>query len=277
MGDSKSPIPPDAGHSKSSIPSDAGHSTSPIPPDPGHSTSSKSPIPPEAGKAGSLLGITALVIADALSKITAVLLLPAGEPVRREAALQLVLSLNDLGLGSWARTLADRNDEFEWDLPKAVALFALAGAVLFVRRFPHRRSTRFWFLVAVAIFALTSAVSVVLAEITPSVSHRTAVLLTRAGQSALWLTLWGISAAGVWRHACALMAASALGNFLSLCYPPYAIVDFVYSAVTRRVFGLGVFNLADVFHLIGLALLGVAIVRWAARRLLVATGRRVPT
>src|SRR2546430_17287447 len=111
MGDSKSPIPPEAGHSKSST----------------------SPIPPEAGKAGSLLGITALVIADALSKITAVLLLPAGEPVRREAALQLVLSLNDLGLGSWARTLADRNDEFEWDLPKAVALFALAGAVLFVR------------------------------------------------------------------------------------------------------------------------------------------------
>jgi len=84
MGDSKSPIPPDPSHS-----------TSPIPPEAGHSTSSMSPIPPEAGKAGSLLGITALVIADALSKITAVLLLPAGEPVRREAALQLVLSLND--------------------------------------------------------------------------------------------------------------------------------------------------------------------------------------
>src|SRR3989449_2244632 len=258
MGDSKSPIPPEADHS-----------TSPVPPD--------ARGVEHSGKAGSLLGITALVIADALSKITAVLLLPAGEPVRREAALQLVLSLNDLGLGSWARTLADRNDEFEWDLPKAVALFALAGAVLFVRRFPHRRSTRFWFLVAVAIFALTSAVSVVLAEITPSVSHRTAVLLTRAGQSALWLTLWSIGAAGVWRHACALMAASALGNFLSLCYPPYAIVDFGYSAITRRVFGLGVFNLADVFHLIGLALLGVAVVRGAAPRLLVATGRRVAT
>src|SRR5438046_219662 len=88
MGDSKSPIPPEAGHSKSST----------------------SPIPPEAGKAGSLLGITALVIADALSKITAVLLLPAGEPVRREPALQLVLSLTDLGLASWARTPADRSD-----------------------------------------------------------------------------------------------------------------------------------------------------------------------
>jgi len=115
------------------------------------------------GKAGSLLGISALVIADALSKIMAVLLLPAGAPVRREAALQLVLSLNDLGIGSWARTLADRSDGFEWDLPKAVALFALAGGVLLVRRFPHRRSTFFWFLVAIAIFALTSAVSVVLA------------------------------------------------------------------------------------------------------------------
>src|SRR5436309_13478262 len=119
MGDSKSPIPPEAGHSKSS--------TSPIPPEAGHSKSSTYPIPPEAGKAGSLLGITALVIADALSKITAVLLLPAGEPVLREAALQLVVSLNDLGLGSRARTLADPNDAFEWDLPTAVALFALAG------------------------------------------------------------------------------------------------------------------------------------------------------
>jgi hypothetical protein len=262
-------MPPDAGHSKSPIPPDAGRSTSPLSPD-AHRAG-------QSGKAASLLGISALVIADALSKIMAVLLLPAGAPVRREAALQLVLSLNDLGLGSWARTLADRNDDFEWDLPKAVALFALAGAVLLVRRFPHRRSTFFWFLVAIAIFALTSAVSEVLAEIAPSVSHRTAVVLTRAGQSALWLTLWGISAAGMWRHAGALMAASALGNFLSLCYPPYAIVDFVYSAVTRRIFGLGVFNLADVFHLIGLGLLGVASVRWAARRLLVATGRRIAT
>ena len=253
-----SPIYPDAGDSTSRIPPGVSHVGRP-------------------GKAASLLGISALVIADALSKIMAVLLLPAGAPVRLDAALQLVLSLNDLGIGSWARTLADRSDGFEWDLPKAVALFALAGGVLLVRRFPHRRSTFFWFLVAIAIFALTSAVSVVLAEVAPSVSHRTAVLLTRAGQSVLWLTLWGISAAGVWRHACALMAASALGNFLSLGYPPYAIVDFVYSAVTRRIFGLGVFNLADVFHLIGLALLGVAIVRWGARRVLVATGRRIAT
>src|SRR3989442_6972337 len=201
MGDSKSPIPPEAGHSTSPVRPEAGHSTariapgagvstSPIPLEAGHSTS---PVPPDArgvehsGKAGSLLGITALVIADALSKITAVLLLPAGGPVRREAALQLVLSLNDLGLGSWARTLADRNDEFEWDLPKAVALFALAGAVLFVRRFPHPRSTRFWFLVAVAIFALTSAVSVVLAEITPSGRPRTPGVLTRARPAAPWL------------------------------------------------------------------------------------------
>src|SRR3989442_4484254 len=213
MGDSKSPIPPGggaltapvrpgAGPSAARIAPGGGDSKSPIPFEAGHSAS---PTPPDArgvehsGKAGSLLGITALVIADALSKITAVLLLPAGGPVRREAALQLVLSLNDLGLRSLARTLADRNDQFRWDLPKAVALFALAGAVLFVRRFPHRRSTRFWFLVAVAIFALTSAVSVVLAEITPSGRHRTAVLLTRAGQSALWLTLWSIGAAGGWR------------------------------------------------------------------------------
>src|SRR5882724_7138297 len=111
MGDSTSPIPPDAGHSTghstSSIPADAGHSTSPICPDAGDSTS---PMPPGArhvarpGKAASLLGISALVIADALSKIMAVLLLPAGAPVRLEAALQLVLSLNDLGIGRWART-----------------------------------------------------------------------------------------------------------------------------------------------------------------------------
>src|SRR2546425_6333552 len=97
MGDSKSPIPPEAGHSKSST----------------------SPIPPEAGKAGSLLGITALVIADALSKITAVLLLPAGEPVRREAALPLVLRPHHLRLRSLARTLAHRNHEFQWGLPEA--------------------------------------------------------------------------------------------------------------------------------------------------------------
>src|SRR2546422_11669174 len=126
MGDSKSPIPPEADHS-----------TSPVPPD--------ARGVEHSGKAGSLLGITALVIADALSKITAVLLLPAGGPLRREAALQLVLSLNDPRLGGWARTLADRNDEFEWDLPKAVALFALAGARLFVRRLPPRPPPRLWF------------------------------------------------------------------------------------------------------------------------------------
>src|SRR3989454_6548544 len=194
MGDSQSPIPPEAGHSTSPVPPETGHSTSRIAPDAGDSKSpipleaghSTSPTPPDArgvehsGKAGSLLGIPALVIADALSKITAVLLVPAGEPVRREAALQLVLSLNDLGLGSWARTLADRNDEFEWDLPKAVALFALAGAGVVVRRFPHPRPTRFWVLLAVAVFAPTSAVSVGLAEVPPAVSPPTAGLLNRA-------------------------------------------------------------------------------------------------
>lgn len=149
--------------------------------------------------------------------------------------------------------------------------------MLFVRRFRRRRSTFFWILVTVAIFALVSALSVVLAEITPSVSHRAAVVATRAGQSVLWLTLWAISAAGRWQHACALVAASALGNFLSLCYPPYAIVDFVYSALMRGVFGLGIFNLADVFHLVGLALLGVAIVGRGVRGLRAAAGRRIAT
>src|SRR2546425_1979615 len=119
MGDSKSPIPPEAGHSTSPVPPETGHSTSPVPPETGHSTSriapdagdSKSPIPLEAGhstsptppdargvehsgKAGSLLGITALVIADALSKITAVLLLPAGGPGRRAAAPHVVPHLH---------------------------------------------------------------------------------------------------------------------------------------------------------------------------------------
>src|SRR3989442_4803845 len=151
MGDSKSPIPPEAGHSTSPVRPEAGHSTSRIAPDAGDSKSpipleaghSTSPTPPDArgvehsGKAGSLLGITALVIADALSKITAVLLLPAGGPLRREATPQLVLSLNDLRLRSRARTLADRHDEFEWDLPKAVALFALAGGAQVCPRLPR--------------------------------------------------------------------------------------------------------------------------------------------
>src|SRR2546427_11148635 len=105
MGDSKSPIPPEAGHSTSPVPPETGHSTSRIAPDAGDSKSpipleaghSTSPTPPDArgvehsGKAGSLLGITALVIADALSKITAVLLLPAGGPGPRRAAPPLLL------------------------------------------------------------------------------------------------------------------------------------------------------------------------------------------
>src|SRR3989442_4939915 len=105
MGDSKSPIPPEAGHSKSST----------------------SPIPPEAGKAGSLLGITALVIADALSKITAVLLLPAGVPLRHEAPPHAILHLHDPRLGSSARTPGHRDDELQSGLPHAVGHLPLDG------------------------------------------------------------------------------------------------------------------------------------------------------
>src|SRR3989442_7843450 len=127
MGDSKSPIPPEAGHSTSPVRPEAGHSTSRIAPDAGDSKSpipleaghSTSPTPPDArgvehsGKAGSLLGITALVIADALSKITAVLLLPAGGALRREAAPPLLLRLHEPRLPRSARTPADRHPAVE--------------------------------------------------------------------------------------------------------------------------------------------------------------------
>jgi len=149
-----------------------------------------------------------LVVVDALTKVLAVLVLPMSHAVRRDALLDV----------TWGRTLAEQHTEFAWDASKAVAIFALAGAILIVRRLGVRPRL-VWIVVPIAVVAVAYGVGAVV----PPISHRSAVLLTRASQSALWLTLWAVSVAGMWQPACALMAASALGNFLSLCYPPYAI------------------------------------------------------
>jgi hypothetical protein len=83
------------------------------------------------------------------------------------------------------------------------------------------------------------------------------------------MAVWWLVPTGLWRFALTLLAAAGLGNLLSLLYPPFEIVDFMYSKVTASILHYGVFNLADLYIPVGWACLAVAaarsVLRWLRR------------
>lgn len=90
----------------------------------------------------------------------------------------------------------------------------------------------------------------------------------RVAQTFLWLVIWALATSHIWKLGALLFAAAGLSNTLSLAYPPYGIVDYLWSTPLNRLIGMGVFNFADVLWLVTFPIFAAAIIRTLVIRLL---------
>jgi lipoprotein signal peptidase len=200
--------------------------------------------------------LIALVALDLATKALAFLFLQADQEVRSDAAIQFVLRVNRLGLGTWGRALLPPETAYKI-VPAAFAYIALAALLIAARKKGWRRGRAI--LLCTLGFVFTYYCFAAVASSFQSWPHFLVLLMLRGSGAILLITAWALLLPGRWKLAFLLLSASAAGNFLSLLYPPFGIVDFVYSSVFQRVLHFGVFNLADVFYLGGVAMLIVAL------------------
>jgi lipoprotein signal peptidase len=92
------------------------------------------------------------------------------------------------------------------------------------------------------------------------------VALLRSTGIVLIGMIWWVAPTGLIKLGLTLLMAAGIGNLLSLAYPPFQIVDFMYSRLTARLLGLGVFNIADLYIPVSYACLAVGLVQYAVRR-----------
>src|SRR5256885_105909 len=206
--------------------------------------------------------LTLLVVFDLATKAAALWLLPDGRRVDQDALLQFVLSRNASGIGTWGKAAMTYSS-----LPEtAGGAFGYVGlSIALITTSDWGRRRRRNLLVCVAAFAMPSALGVLLAPGLSQLPHETIVVVLRGAGVLFALTVWRLVPSGLWKLALTLLAAAALGNFLSLLYPPFQIIDFMYSSVADLTFRYGVFNLADLYIPVGWTILAVAACRGLVR------------
>lgn len=199
-----------------------------------------------------------LVALDACLKIAAFHLLARNEHIERSQYLQVALRVNSSGLGSLGKAAFPGGaGVILWQA--AFAMAAVAATLILVRR--TRRGTLFVILACLAATFAGSQVAHWLAAPLGQLGAASAVVAMRAAQAVFWVTSWSLARSRWWRLGFLLMAAAAMGNLLSHFYPPFAVVDFLYSAPISRVAGFGVFNLADLVWLAAIPVLLFAAAR----------------
>lgn len=64
------------------------------------------------------------------------------------------------------------------------------------------------------------------------------------------------------RWAFTFLVAGNLGNFASFFYPPYRVIDFFISWPFNKIFGVGIFNLADIYGYLFVLLMILYVLKW---------------
>lgn len=205
-----------------------------------------------------------LVAIDHATKLAALAFLPRHEAADRSAGFQLLLRLNESGVGVWTSLLWPEVTPAEV-AAEDVAWLGLAAALLVVRRWGVRRPWKVT--VCIAAFVLGSLVGDAMVPALQLWSDYALQVFRLGSGAAFWLTLWWLAPCGLWKTTLALFTATALGNFLSLLYPPFRVVDFVYSSFLWDTIRMGVFNFADMCGMVGLVFLAWATLRAVGRRL----------
>jgi lipoprotein signal peptidase len=209
-----------------------------------------------------------LIAVDLVSKAVAYVTLSSDETLVPESSLQFILALNRSGEGSWLRSSLEHQAAAR--IPVfALAYLSLAIAVLVVRRvYPVSRpllvyGTAFCWPLVLAHFIWPHGFT--------SVPRSLCVTSAHAAGAFLFFVCWFVSSSTKWRRAWRLLAAAGLGNVLSMLLPPFAVVDFVYSKYVHAVFGLAIFNFADVYFEVGLILIvltsATSCLRWLRQQM----------
>jgi len=208
---------------------------------------------------------------DHATKLLALGLLPRGRAVDWDAGFQVVLRVNESGSGTWSRALQEMSQASDAEMASTActAYLALTVALIAVRRWKVR--LRWKVLVCFGAYMLGAIGGEPFVPLLERLSVRELAILTRVAGAPLLLTVWWMVPRGLWKTTFALFLATALGNLISLLYPPFGVVDFVYSRYLWASVRLGVFNVADACNNVGLAFLAWAILRAVVRRLF---GRR---
>lgn len=196
----------------------------------------------------------ALVTIDVVSKLMAVHMLASNAGTSSGAALQWNLAINPIGLGSAGRDLvADQGANRI--LTGALLSVEVACALAFLAR--TRRLTAANLGIAGVALLLSVPMVTRLAALM-DVSLHASVVLLRGAQVVVWWLVWLRMQRRLWKTGALLFAAAATGNFLSFFYPPFGIVDFIWSPPIHRAIGLGIFNIADIFWHIGIVAFAMA-------------------
>lgn len=205
-----------------------------------------------------VIPLTMLVALDAFIKIAAYLFIKPHQIIGSSTNLQLMLRVNRTGVGSWGQSLYSGASALVY-WRGAFAALAVAATLVAVRQ--TRRGALF---VVFACFGASVAgsfgadlLSAPLGELSDSI----AVTCMRGTQAAFWITAWSLTKSRPWKLGFLLVSASAVGNFLSRLYPPFSVVDYLYSAPLSRVTHMGVINLADAMFLLALPILTFSAVR----------------
>ena len=208
---------------------------------------------------GNRRNLLLLVAIDLASKALAYAGLPDDREISFGSLFQLVVVLNRSGEGTWFGRLM-RPEQLARLPIAACAYLSLAAAVFIVRRLrPVRRPV---LTCAVAFVIPLFLGRLLLPHGVVGLSRFASVTLVHASAAVFLCTSWWVSTTKPWRLAFLFLAAAALGNLLSLALPPFAVVDFLYSSRVHSTVGYGVFNLADMYYLVGLAIPLAFAVRW---------------
>lgn len=207
--------------------------------------------------------LLALVAIDAFAKMAAFRTLPSDEPIR-QCFLCLILRMNALSLGSAAQSVM-ASQGFHVFVASAVCSGVLAVALLIAAT--KRPLTKRSIILSVLAALLSGVAFFVLFPSIGSSPNPATVAAARAGAISLWLVIWVLATSPLWKLGALLWSAAGVSNLLSLAYPPYHVIDYLWSTPLNGLIGVGVFNIADVFWLLGFLVFAVALVADVARRL----------
>jgi len=204
------------------------------------------------------LVLVLLVSIDAALKLAASLVLASGQPVPEECVLCIVLRVNPLGLGSNVQSILAS----EGPRPLVMGLiYTVSLATFLVVLAIAGRVTKSW-VAAIAISAIIPSLSLpVLFPRLTLLPLTTIAAATRIAQSIFWLVIWALLRSSFWKIGTLLFSAASISNTLSLFYPPYGVVDYLWSSPLHRLIGFGVFNIADIFWLTAFPIFAIALVR----------------
>lgn len=198
-----------------------------------------------------------LIFIDAATKISAYLLLPHGKSLLPTAPIQFALRINTLGLGSAAQKMISFGHGLDIFLFTSLFDFCLA-AILVVLFYYRKLSFGIGILYAFLLLLVVLIASYLLPRFDITNIYELALTL-RISQCLLWIVIWKVVSPSLWKWGLLFWASAAAGNLLSFFYPPYGVIDFLWSEPIHQIVGFGIFNLADVFWLVGFFFLVLAI------------------